>query len=65
MRYLAKLTLDKTHFLAVLQEAIVIVTLNDKGQQIRWSIFNKGNKADEIEIKNLLAEYNIKMEEIR
>lgn len=41
-RYKAKLWLSKYQYLAVLDNALVIVTLNDKGEEIRYAIFEKG-----------------------
>ena len=39
MKYLAKYQLNKNQYLAVLDGALVIVTTNDDGKPIKWSIF--------------------------
>lgn len=41
-RYKQKLWLSKHKYLAVLEDALVVVTLNEKGQEVRWAIFEKG-----------------------
>lgn len=41
MKYLAKYKLSKNQYLAVLSEALVIVTTDDNGNPIRWAIFKK------------------------
>lgn len=42
MEYKAKLWLNKRQYLAVLDGALVIVTVDDDGKAIKWVIFNKG-----------------------
>lgn len=39
MEYKAKLWLNKRQYLAVLDKALVIVTVDEKGNPIRWAIF--------------------------
>ena len=41
MKYLAKYNLGKNKYLAVLEDALVIVTTDDKGNPIKYSIFKK------------------------
>ena len=44
MEYEAKYRLDKNKYLAVLKDALVIVTTDDNGKAIRWAIFQKEDK---------------------
>lgn len=44
MKYLQKIWLSKHKYMAVLDKALVIVTLNDKGEEIRYAIFDKDDK---------------------
>ena len=46
MTYEQKLWLSKNKYLAVLDKALVIVTLDDKGKEVKWAIFEKNNKED-------------------
>ena len=39
MKYIAKYWLSKHKYLAVLDDALVIVTTDDNGKDIRWCIF--------------------------
>ena len=55
MEYIAKLRLNKTKYLAVLDKALVIVTEDANGKPVRWAVFN-GNP-DSSEVKNLIQEY--------
>lgn len=45
MKYEAKLWLNKRQYLAVLDKALVIVTVDEKGNPIRWAIFEGGKTA--------------------
>ena len=42
--YKAKLRLNDRQYLAVLSNALVIVTTNEKGDPIRYAIFKKGGE---------------------
>lgn len=39
MKYLARLWLSDNKYMALLDEAIVIVTTDDTGKDVRWCIF--------------------------
>lgn len=41
MKYEAKYKLSKNQYIAVLENALVIVTTDDNGKPIRWLIFKK------------------------
>lgn len=41
MKYEAKYWLNKRQYLAVLDKALVIVTVDKDGKPIRWAIFEK------------------------
>lgn len=41
MKYEAKLRLNERQYLAVLDEALVIVTTDEKGKPVKWVIFTK------------------------
>jgi len=41
MKYEAKYWLSKSQYLAVLDKALVIVTVDKDGKPIRWAIFEK------------------------
>lgn len=41
MEYIAKLRLNDRKYIAVLEGALAIVTENEKGEPIRWAIFNR------------------------
>lgn len=41
MVYEKRLWLDKFHYLAALDKALVIVTVDKKGNPIKWVIFKK------------------------
>lgn len=41
MKYFGKYKLSKNQYLAVLENALVIVTTDDSGKPIRWVIFKK------------------------
>ncbi len=43
VKYLAKYKLSGNQYLAVLENALVIVTTDDSGKPIRWVIFKKNN----------------------
>lgn len=49
-RYKMKLRLNKRHYLAVLDNALVIVTENEKGEAVRFEIFDmmKDNKKESL-----------------
>lgn len=54
--YRAKLWLNKSQYLAVLANALVIVTINEKGTPVRASVFLGGETAGDLpEIKNLFS----------
>ena len=54
MAYKAKLWLSKRQYLAVLDEAVVIVTLNEKGEEVRWAIFERNqNHEREFETRKI------------
>ena len=44
MKYKQKIWLSKNKYIAVLDKAMVVVTLDDKGNEIRWAIFGKDDK---------------------
>ena len=41
MKYEARYWLSKNKYLAVLDKCLVIVTIDDNGDPIRWAIFEK------------------------
>lgn len=41
MKYLKKVWLDKRKYIAMFDEAMVIVTLDENGKEVRWAIFYK------------------------
>ena len=47
MKYLAKYKLSKDKYLAVLDNALVIVTTDKDGKPVRWSIYHKEEKNNE------------------
>lgn len=61
MKYLAKLWLSDRGYLAVLDVALVIVTVDEKKNPVRWNIFRSNAKlsdSDQKEIINELATLN-------
>ena len=44
MKYEQKIWLSKNKYMAVLDKALVIVTLDNKGNEIKWVIFEKDKK---------------------
>ena len=49
MRYEAKMWLNKRQYLAILEKALVIVTVDDKGEPVRYATFGeKGEKGETI-----------------
>lgn len=40
MKYEAKYWLNKFQYLAILDKALVIVTVDENGKPIKWAIFN-------------------------
>jgi len=53
MKYIAKLQLNKQKYLAVLDEALVVVTLNENGKEIRWEIFKRDKSIDPINVNDI------------
>lgn len=54
-RYIAKLWLSNRQYLAVLDNALVIVTVDESGNDIRWNIFASGKNATPVKAEDLSA----------
>lgn len=55
MEYIAKLRLNKHQYLAVLDNALVIVTEDANGKAVRWNIFE--GSPDTQEVKQIINDY--------
>ncbi len=63
IKYIAKLRLSNNKYLAVLSNALVIVTEDENGKPVRWHIFESGKPINsEDMLKDILASLK-KMEE--
>ena len=49
MQYIAKLWLNDKQYLAVLEKALVIVTVDSNKKPVRWAIFQESGQMDKKE----------------
>jgi hypothetical protein len=53
IKYIAKLRLSKNKYLAVLSNALVIVTEDENGNPVRWNIFELGKQINSESLKEM------------
>lgn len=63
IKYIAKLRLSNNQYLAVLSNALVIVTEDANGKPVRWHIFESGKQINSKDMLKYISESLKKMEE--
>lgn len=52
-KYIAKLRLSKDQYLAIMDNALVIVTEDENGNPVRWNIFESGEQINSESLKEM------------
>lgn len=59
-KYIAKLRLSKDQYLAIMDNALIIVTEDADGKPVRWHLFESGKSVDSSEALELLKGLEVK-----
>lgn len=43
-KYLEKIWLNKNKYMALMEDCLVVVTVDDDGNEVRWAIFGKEDR---------------------